>query len=154
MWNGERNWEDRFGRIVKLAAGALLFATPWLGGFANARVAALNAWIGGLAIAALSLSALSDPEAWKERLIAGIGAWIWLSPPVLGFEANAAAAGIHAGLGLLVALLGLLDLWKLHEDAPRQSEHALGEGRRRPSSLPADRPTVESGSSCTFLRPS
>ena len=64
------------GEMGVIAGGVLLFALPWLLGFTHILGAALTAWIGGIAIAALGVVGLlkarhtrrRDPEmAWSGQ---------------------------------------------------------------------------------------
>jgi hypothetical protein len=56
---------------------AALFASPWLFSFSAVQAASWNAWICGLAIAALALAAINEPHEWEEW---GDAAWVCGQP--------------------------------------------------------------------------
>ena len=50
----------RTARAVGILAGDLLFLAPWMLGYADIRMAAVNSWIVGLAVAGLAAWELTD----------------------------------------------------------------------------------------------
>ncbi len=97
-------WQD----WINMLAGAWLFATPWIFGYATAPVAAWNAWVVGIVMVLGALWALSAPAVsgaeWFDALV---GAWTFISPWVLGFAVIAGAAWnawIVGAFFLIVAL--------------------------------------------------
>jgi SPW repeat-containing protein len=50
---------------------------------------ATNAWIFGIIIALLALSAIFAYQRWEEWMTAAIGVWVFISPWVLGAVSNA-----------------------------------------------------------------
>lgn len=103
--SGWQDWAD-----VVLAV--LLFIAPWILQFAGTPAAAWNAWIGGIVVAALAISALLRFAEWEEWLIALVGLWLVLSPWLLGFAAMAAAMWSTVILG---ALIVISSAWKAFE---------------------------------------
>lgn len=85
---------------------------PGAGAAGGAATAALgnavwNAWILGVIIFLVSVSALSRMEFWQERINAVLGIWVFIAPWVLGFTALAAAAWDHWIVGALVFLIAI-----------------------------------------------
>jgi hypothetical protein len=98
--------------LYNLGLGALLFVSPWLFAFAHGT-AGTDAWVGGAAIAALSLAALMVYAEWEEWITLGAGLWMILSPFVLGFT-HTTAMHVIIGIGVVVTFLAALDLWLVH----------------------------------------
>jgi len=113
-----QRWQD----WINVIAGAWIFVTPWIFGFADETSAAWNAWILGIAIAAVGLWALAAPETdgieWTQGVL---GAWTFVAPWVLGFTGIAAAAWNAWIVGGVVFVLAV---WVLLE--PHQSGVAHG----------------------------
>jgi hypothetical protein len=80
--------------LYNLGLGALLFVSPWLFAFAHGAAGA-DAWLGGAAIAALSLAALMVYAEWEEWITLAAGLWMILSPFVLGFTHTTGDARDH-----------------------------------------------------------
>jgi hypothetical protein len=105
--------------------GVWLVASPWVFAFADHRAAALNASMIGLLIALVAASALlahHEPGAhgagerglgkvapWltEEWSTAEVGAWLIVSPYLLGFDTMQAASWTHLIVGMLVVVLAL-----------------------------------------------
>ncbi|MGE4048765.1 MAG: SPW repeat protein [Acetobacteraceae bacterium] len=97
----ERNRSNRWQDWVVLVSAVWLFISPWIlqfGGAINtadlgaegAPIAAVgraawNAWILGVIVFLIALSAVGRMNFWQEYWNAGLGAWIFIAPWVLGF---------------------------------------------------------------------
>jgi uncharacterized membrane protein len=99
--------------------GAILFLTPWLFGFAGESRPAWNAWVCGAIVAVVALGALIQLQEWEEWLNGVVGLWVLISPWVLGFTADTHALWSHVILGILLAALAGVELWRLHQSPPR-----------------------------------
>jgi hypothetical protein len=68
---------------------------------------ATNAWIFGIIIALLALSAIFAYQRWEEWLTAAIGVWVFISPWVLGAASNARILWSSLVVGALLVILAL-----------------------------------------------
>jgi SPW repeat len=95
--------------VYNLLLAALLFASPWLFKLTNGT-ARMDFWIGGAAIAAISIGAIVAFASWEEWANLALGAWLVASPWILGF-AHARATHFSVAIGAAVAYLALIELW-------------------------------------------
>lgn len=95
--------------VYNLLLAALLLASPWLFRLTNGT-ARLEFWVGGAAIAAISIGAIVAFASWEEWANLALGAWLVASPWVLGF-AHARATHFSVAIGAAVAYLALIELW-------------------------------------------
>jgi hypothetical protein len=114
VWRKEEAWPD----IVNLALGAWLFLTPWVLGFAE-LAASWNAWLSGVLIGALAIAALAAFYEWEEWVNLALGAWVAISPWVVGFATNITAMGAHLIVGVLVAIIAAVRLWIFYHGLPQ-----------------------------------
>lgn len=108
-------WEDWAG----IALGAWLLASPWLLGYATVDAAVMNALVMGTILVLeelLEVGAREEAEEWID-LVAG--AWLVLSPMVLGFEASTAAAMNAVAVGMLTLFFAAWAILRLDEPAAR-----------------------------------
>jgi hypothetical protein len=106
-------WEDWVG----VALGAWMLASPWVVGFSDYSVAAMNALImGSILVLAemLELSVHEDAEEWID-IVAGL--WLMVSPVVLGFTSSTPATVSTMSVGLLTVLFAAWALSPLDERA-------------------------------------
>lgn len=101
-------WQD----TVNLILGAALFVAPWVLGFAGEQAPAFNAYIVGAVIVALALAALFAFQVWEEWVSAALGAWLIISPWVLGFSGHTEALYSHVLVGIATIVLAL---WSMSE---------------------------------------
>lgn len=87
--NFTRNWQDSASLIL----GLWLIASPWMLGFAGMQLAMWNAVLFGALITIMALMALVDFHEWEEWTDLVIGAWLIVSPWILGFAMIYAADG-------------------------------------------------------------
>ena len=97
----------RWQNVANLVLGAWLFISPWVLGFSDAGKVATNAWIFGIIIALLALSAIFAYQRWEEWLTAAIGVWVFISPWVLGAASNARILWSSLVVGALLVILAL-----------------------------------------------
>jgi hypothetical protein len=111
------NWTNaKLCDVANLILGAILFVSPWMFGF-DAGTVSTNAYITGIAIAALAIAALARFAVWEERLNLIVGLWAFTSPWVLGFQGTAMT--VHVIIGAVVAILAAIELWMLNQIPPR-----------------------------------
>ena len=96
-------WQD----VANFVLGAWLFISPWFLGFSDAGKVATNAWIFGIIIALLALSAIFAYQRWEEWLTAAIGVWVFISSWVLGAVSNARILWSSLVVGALLVILAL-----------------------------------------------
>jgi hypothetical protein len=104
--------------IGNLILGAFLFFTPWIFSY-PAGVESQNAMISGIIIAVLSIAALAAFAVWEEWLNLIVGLWLIASPWVLKFQ-GAKAMRVDVAIGVIVAVLALIELWVRWQTPPRQ----------------------------------
>jgi SPW repeat len=97
----------RWQNVANFVLGAGLFISPWVLGFSDAGKVATNAWIFGIIIALLALSAIFAYQRWEECLTAAIGVWVFISPWVLGAVSNARILWSSLVVGALLVILAL-----------------------------------------------
>jgi hypothetical protein len=100
--------------IVNLVVGAVLLTSPWLFGFTGETAAAWNAALAGAFIAVLAVAAIAAFDDWEEWLSLAAGAWVAISPWLLGFTGNTTATRVHAIAGVIVAVVAAGRLWLAH----------------------------------------
>jgi SPW repeat len=115
-------WQD----WANLVFAVWLFISPWVLGFypgaASASVAAAwNAWIFAIVIGVFAIAALIKARPWEEWINLIAGAWVFVSPWVLGFYAG------HTVLlwnSLIVgALVFALSIWDLSTQPAMAGRH-------------------------------
>jgi hypothetical protein len=102
--------------VYKLVFGAILFFSPWLFAF-RYEPARVDTWTAGALLIGCSIGALVAYNDRKELLMIIIGAWVLMSPWILGYP-HAAAMKMHIGIGLLVAYFAAFELWLVHYELP------------------------------------
>ena len=95
FWNTvTRNWSDS----INLLIGAWLFVSVWVLSFASIPAAMWNALILGALVAILAIAALMEWREWEEWTDMLVGAWLVISPWVLGFKSFASASATLEGI--------------------------------------------------------
>lgn len=121
-----------------------LFISPWVLQFASgpanapgggpaipAANAAWNAWVLGVIVFIVSLSALGRMELWQEWINLLLGIWIFIAPWVLGFVHLTAASWDHWIVGALIFLISASNLSQLRRrPATADMAHAADKPRR------------------------
>jgi SPW repeat len=109
----------RFQDYANFVFGVLLFIAPWAMQYTGHEMATRVAWIGGFAVAILSLAAIIKFAEWEEwvNLLVGIG--VFVSPLVFGFTHVMAAVAAHYVLGLLIVIAAASELWAAHHPQER-----------------------------------
>ena len=104
-----KHWQDP----VNLVLGLWILAAPWVLQFEHDANPTRNAVIMGILIAVAALLALYRLMAWEEWANVVLGAWLVISPWVLGFSSLTAAVWNAVVVGAIIAALAL---WTLGTD--------------------------------------
>lgn len=97
---------------TNLTLGAALIIAPFVTGFAAGPAAVWNACLIGALIVACSGIALTQHRAWAEWTNTMAGSWLVIAPFVLGFADVASAMWTHILIGLSVAIIAGLQLYR------------------------------------------
>jgi hypothetical protein len=101
------HWQD----WVSLLLGLWLVVAPWILGFSGNEAATWNGALVGAAVMVLTLADVFRSDPWPERTGLIIGLWAAISPMVLGFAGDVAAATSTAATGVLITLLEAWSAW-------------------------------------------
>lgn len=105
FWNTlSRQWQD----AINVVLGLWLVVSPWALGYATQTAPAWNAYVLGVIIAVAAIAALVAFHTWEEWVSVVLGAWLVVSPWILGFTSLTAAFWNQIVVGLVV---GVLALW-------------------------------------------
>jgi hypothetical protein len=123
----------KFRRVSALdcyavAFGLFLFVSPWLFAYVSEKVR-IEVWAAGAAIAAISIAAVVAFSEWEEWVNLLLGAWLVISPWVIGFV-HTRAMHVSILIGLMIAFLAALELWITHYEPDYGSEHAEAQGAK------------------------
>ena len=99
--------------IYNLLLALFLFATPWLFAYGNAD-AKIDLWASSAAVAAVSIATFVAFSIWEEWLNLLLGAWLILSPWVIGF-AHTRAMHYSIGIGAAVAYFAAVELLLIYD---------------------------------------
>jgi hypothetical protein len=100
--------------VLNVVAGAILFLSPWLFGYAGEAVVAWNAWIFGAVITLVAAGALVSFKPWEEWVNLLAGLWTIVAPWGLAFLTLSTATITHLLVGLVVAIAAGTKLWLNH----------------------------------------
>jgi len=98
--------------LLNLALAAVLFASPWVLGFASETVAAWAAWGSAIAIGVFALAALFVKSAvWADTLSLALSVWTVAAPWILGFAAVTMAFRAHIVVGVVLFIVATWEVW-------------------------------------------
>jgi hypothetical protein len=103
--------------IYSLLIALFLFVTPWLFAYANPK-AKLDLWASSGAVAVVSIATLVAFSMWEEWLNLLLGAWLMLSPWVIGFT-HTRAMHFSIGIGVAVAFFAAIELFLVYDASTR-----------------------------------
>jgi hypothetical protein len=108
-----RTWEDWCGMLI----GALIIASPWFpiqdeAAITGHQIIILNAIAIGLVVFSLAQLEYVALQRWEEVTTILVGLWLVVSPYVLGYSGEGFLRLYHTSLGVIVVLLGALQLWQ------------------------------------------
>ena len=106
--------------IYKLLLALVLFTAPWFLSLTKTTTE-MDFWISSAAIGLISVGALAAFTQWEEWANLLLGAWLIVSPWLLGF-AHSSAMHFSIAVGVVVAFLAALELWLVNEE-PEAAEH-------------------------------
>ena len=104
-----KHWQD----VINALLGVWMALSPWILGYQAITAATASAVLVGVALVAAGLGAMIVPRAWEEWTECALGAWMVISPWVLGFGAQRDAMVTAVVTGLVVVALAL---WTLFTD--------------------------------------
>ena len=105
-----KHWQD-WGN---LALGLWIFASPWAlqhtmatgpEGAAASSATMWSMYAVGIAVAALAVAAIFAFQAWEEWTNLALGAWLLISPWLLGFSTSALLTWNAVLVGVVVVIL-------------------------------------------------
>ena len=95
-------WEEWTESVL----GLWMIISPWVLGFSDQGAALANFVIVGILLLAAALGAMYVPQAWEEWCEAVLGAWMIISPWIVGYPAVHAAKTDAIVIGIIVLILG------------------------------------------------
>ena len=110
-----RTWEDWCGMLL----GVLIVLSPWFPaqtGYdvveGDRSIMILNAFTVGLIVLGLAQLEYVALQRWEEIAEIVLGLWLIASPAIFGYANDGLMLLWHSVLGVLVVLLGALQLWQ------------------------------------------
>jgi len=116
--------------VYNLFLAAVLFISPWLFRLTN-EPGKVDLWVAGGIIAIASLAAIIAYRDWEEWVNVLMGVWLVASPWLLGFV-HTRAMGISIGMGVVITLLALLDLFLHYEKRHPEDDISPAANRESP----------------------
>ena len=114
-----KQWED----WTSWALGIWLLLSPWALFFDQERIALENALAVGALIIVAEIVELSIFRGWEEWINVVLGAWLAVSPWVLGLQ-SAAARWNFLIVGVLVVALAIYEMRETAAGSPRSDPGA------------------------------
>ena len=96
-------------------AAALLFLSPWAGGFIAEGVPSLSVCAAATVTAASGAYAIAAAHRHAARALLALAAWLFIAPWALGFTAHVAAFWAHIAASLGLATLAAAAVWRRSE---------------------------------------
>ncbi len=108
IFDVHRTWEDWTGILL----GVLIGLSPWLVGQQDDQPAMWNAMLVGVLVLSLAAVELVDLHRWEEVGEIACGVWLSASPYIFGYADAGMLRYWHFGLGTVVVLLAVTELWQ------------------------------------------
>jgi hypothetical protein len=108
-----REWQDWIG----VGLGVLILVSPFIGDEPVGGIVMLNAVVVGLVVLIISQLEIVGPTSWEEIINAICGLWLIVSPLIFGYSAAGQLRYWHFGLGALVTIIALVELWQDRQKA-------------------------------------
>ena len=115
MHLSSRRWQDQ----VMVLVGVWLFISPWVYAYPAGSAPAINAYIAGAIIALLAAFDLYKTYVWAVLLNIVVGAWVAVSPWLVGTVRDPAMTWSLLIAGIATIVLGL---WELRSDPELHSQ--------------------------------
>jgi hypothetical protein len=103
-----RSWEDWAGMLI----GVLIGLSPWIADQHDDRAVVWNALAVGVLVLGLAQFEYVSLQRWEEVGGIALGLWLVASPFTFGYAEAGALRYWHFGLGGIVALIAVLELWQ------------------------------------------
>ena len=110
-----RTWEDWCGMLL----GVLIALSPWFPTQnshelvdADRSIVILNTFTVGIVVFGLAQLQYVALQRWEEVAEIVLGLWLIASPAIYGYANDSLMLFWHSALGVLVVLLGALQLWQ------------------------------------------
>jgi hypothetical protein len=115
FFSTHRPWEDWFGMLL----GGVIVVSPWFP-FQSSHETMdaerswmiLNTFVVGMLVFGLAQLEYVALQRWEEVAEIALGVWLVASPLIFGDSCDDMLKIWHAALGLIVVLLGALQLWQ------------------------------------------
>jgi hypothetical protein len=115
FFSTHRPWEDWFGMLL----GGLIVVSPWFPFQsshetmdAERSIMILNTFVVGMLVFGLAQLEYVALQRWEEVAEIALGLWLIASPFIFGYSGDDMLKVWHASLGVIVVLLGGLQLWQ------------------------------------------
>lgn len=108
IFKNHRNWEDWLGMLL----GILIGLSPWFAGYTDSQLVTANALLFGALVLMFAQLELVSLRRWEEIAEILCGLWVMGSPFIFGYAGTGELRYWHFGLGAIVVLLALLELWQ------------------------------------------
>ncbi len=113
-----RAWAD----WLVMAIGVAIALAPWATKETANQPAVLNAAVIGFALMMLGELDLVHFRRWAVLGQLACGAWIAISPLIFGYSGSGEFRIWHLAAGLIVLLLGALELWQYRQGGPKAGQ--------------------------------
>ena len=108
FFNIHRTWEDYAG----LTLGIVVLLSPWMAGQTAHSAAVTSASLTGLALIVVAGLEIMRLYRWHEVATLLMGAWLFLSPFMLGYIQMSPLGPTHILLGSVIGMLASLEIWQ------------------------------------------
>lgn len=108
FFNIHRTWEDYAGLML----GIVVLLSPWMAGQTAHSAAVTSASLTGLALIVVAGLEIMRLYRWHEVATLLMGAWLFLSPFMLGYSQMSPLGPTHILLGSVIGMLASLEMWQ------------------------------------------
>ena len=109
MQPSSRRWQDQLMVVI----GVWLLISPWVFVYPQDSIPAVNAWFSGVLISLLAAFDLVKTYVWAVLLNIVVGAWVAVSPWLVGVVRDPAMTASLVIAGVATVVLGV---WELRSD--------------------------------------
>lgn len=115
LFGTHRTWEDWCGMLL----GVVIVLSPWFPTQTSHEIVEtdrslmiLNTFTVGILVLGLAQLEYVALQRWQEVAEIMLGLWLVASPAIFGYATDSLMLFWHCALGVLVVLLGALQLWQ------------------------------------------